>query len=545
MQSYDVTKMRMRHVVPFELSYDADFEELCSLIDNHKDDPYAFMGNENEGGDHFWRRVSLSHGEQDLYKYIVDEFAAPVDSKVRLAEKSGVFWSYQSDTGKNDVLKLSAKLPGREESVRLRIKEMGLYVFRSGVGFLWYELYIDEKKLPDSVSLIEFQYKIKELNLRSADFIKIDSDLVTWPREAGMSGVIPFSLGNWVACRLAFLNVRYQASRRSHYSLLLNKASGNTLDHNRRRELGISFREIIPDKALLFNYFAFRTPCEFSIDDEDAARTVYYLTKGYKESYVMSSDVPGKMHKPFGNVLWMATREGAGYYAWYDESNRAFFVSNQYNKVMNDYFLMYIKAIYQSYSLMRYAVRTSKMLPDRLNEYLQISDETEIISEKITRLCTELDLFMIKSVTTSVSHIHHQNDFYSYICRQLSIKEDIMSVTSGLNSLNELQQMKVQKKREKEDAEDRALRRVSEEREKQSDKNFQTGLGIVTFLVVISALTDTYGLVDSIINGALKGPGLAVFCAVAGLCVISFVWAIWLCLFSVRIKRRQKSRKDR
>lgn len=140
---------------------------------------------------------------------------------------------------------------------------------------------------------------------------------------------------------------------------------------------------------------------------------------------------------------------------------------------MNDYFLLYIRVIYQSFSLMKYAVYTSEVLPNDFMTYLQISEETESLSDKISRISTEISLFLVKSVATSVSHIQHQNDFYSYLYEQFKIKEDISCVTAGLDVLNELQNETVRKKQRQIEELASEEQEKREQREKRQIIHFQ------------------------------------------------------------------------
>ena len=257
----------------------------------------------------------------------------------------------------------------------------------------------------------------------------------------------------------------------------------------------------------------------------------------------MSDRVVSEARSPFANVLWMASREGCGYYAWVDDKNEQFFTGNLYSKIINDYFLLYIRTLYQSYSLLRFSVKISKLLPNDVNKYLLVSDETEAISGKIDRISTEINLFLVKSIATSVSHIHHQNEFYQYLCEKFKIEEDVRSVTAGLDSLCRIQHETVLKKQEEAEKKAREIQEQTEKREKDADNQFQIGLGFMTFLTGISALTDaSFTLVTEFTYRDLNGARLAALWGMFGFCILVIVLSVLI--FSLSVSRLWRN-KDR
>lgn len=148
--------------------------------------------------------------------------------------------------------------------------------------------------------------------------VRFDSEKVKLPDDMNEITRVPFMLGNWIAERLAFLNVKFQAERKNTYAGLLGDCFFPKLEKTEKKKqlsrLYNSLPKNCPDKALLFTYAVFERDSDWKVDD-NAIRTTYYLTNGYKESYEMSGNVADMVRKPFSNVLWMATREGCGCYA--------------------------------------------------------------------------------------------------------------------------------------------------------------------------------------------------------------------------------------
>ena len=197
---------------------------------------------------------------------------------------------------------------------------------------------------------------------------------------------------------------------------------------------------------------------------------------------------------------------------------------------MNDYFLLYIRVIYQSYSLMRYAVSTSKILPNDYLTYVNIGDETENIAKKISEISAEISLFLVKSVVTSVSHVHHQNEFYDYLIERLQIKEDAASVTAGLAALNELQHETLLEKQNQE-------REEEQQREKIADDRFQIGLGLMTFLAALSAVLDSYEIAKQYFELAgtiSEQVWFPLFRVLLGCCIIISMMSLFIFVTSVK-----------
>jgi hypothetical protein len=501
--------------VPFEFDIrEKAFEQLCEEIDSYRDDSYAFCGFKSCENKYFWERQSLRSGEQDLYDYIVDEFSAP--EPFGDIEKAGCYWNYVSFKEEPFSFRyVNSNKYDEDAALDISISDMGLYLFRSGIGFLWYEVKFDSQKLENSVNLITFQNQFKELNHRPGH-LWVDASRLSAPSDMGIAGYCPFMLGNWVAERLEFLGASFQAQRKNAYAGVLAEFC-----HKNKDELYKIMPEYCPDKALIFTYAAFEQSEGWEAE-ADVKKTAYYLSRGYKESYEIGEELAKQIYMPFSNVVWSASKEGCGYFAWAGEDNRRFFSGNFYEKVMNDFFLMYIRAIYQSFSLMKYAVYTSQFLPNDSKLYTIVSEDSRDLSEKISEICTKINLFLVKSVATSVSHVQPQNDFYNYVCMRLRIKEDVKSVTAGMAGLNELQKEAVRQKQEELAREERAERLAEEKRQREAGNRFQIGLGLLTVLATLSAIADGYGFIVGFSTRNLSGHKILALLVVSIICVAVF-----------------------
>lgn len=365
------------------------------------------------------------------------------------------------------------------------ISSLGLYLFRNGFGFLWYEIKLDTDANADSISAPDleiFQNRIKELNFKNGEvwfWEKIDKipivgiDLGKESSEkADHEYYKPFCMGTWINEKLCFLSPEYIAKRnysspekyiKNHYKGILSKVDSSQPIQNDQASAGGD--TYVPDKAILFTYAAFNTVWGDDTADE-RAKLAYHITNGYTDSYKLCDETSEQLFKPFGNVIWYATQEGASYLAWPDETNEEVFKSNIRSKVKTDYFTLFIKVLYQSYSLMLYGQRIN-------NEISAKSSDKK--SKKLDAISEEVNRFLTKSLATSVSHIHHQSTFYNYLKKQLRLKEDVESISLGVNALNKLERIK------------------DDEKEAKRDKRTSAILGFFAIITIPSALVDTFG----------------------------------------------------
>ena len=147
--------------------------------------------------------------------------------------------------------------------------------------------------------------------------------------------------------------------------------------------------------------------------------------------------------------------------------------------------MLYIKALYQSYSLLKYAIRIEETFVAESDSY-DLNKDADKVRENlasIKEIRMDINLFLVKSVATSVSHIHHQNRFYEYLLSQLRIKEDVKSVSAGLAALNELVRTEVEE-------EDKSIEKARDNDEKKRDYEMNRIMSFIGLFTLISTLTD-------------------------------------------------------
>ncbi len=245
----------------------------------------------------------------------------------------------------------------------------------------------------------------------------------------------------------------------------------------------------------MFNYFVFETK---DTDDADRMLTeqAYYLSKGYKDSYKIPDGIEDKMLRPFTNVVLYATKEGMGYYVTTGENeDNRYYTGDKglYVKVMNDYFLIYILILQQSYALLKFSEMIGEGLSANPEQYLEselqyynesVREKNEAffrLERKVRDLTTQVNVFLTKNVRASVSHIQHHNDFYNYAREQLNVIRETKDLTSGLESLQGLLH------------DSRQLWESAEEGAR--DERINITLGLFSIVAFVSAVYDCESLI--------------------------------------------------
>lgn len=485
-----------RYVVPF--SYALPLDEAINRVENCENASITFR---KESAD------IEQCTESDIYEYVRNEFKYSADNN---RKKMGC--SFKAVLDKNHPvleLVLESKLFSSENIGKqdiLVLDELGIILGRNGVGFIWYEFCTqgNEVKPVKVDDFIDFQNQFKELcrNDQKVSFwnrIRVtenNKDYINIPtvgikEEKRINDEIkqtnyytPFSMGNWLAELLEFLQVKFTPERKNPIETIYKTVKKKDIDVVNRSNMTYQIIDgeaiskspkYIPDKALLFSFCCFDVEERTTLDD-DIIKNLVYFSNGYKSSYAIEPDIRTKIFTPFSNVAWFVSNEGCAGVALPTPESNEFMRSTLLSKAKVDYFTLYMKCLFQSYSLLSYAERIQNELSAVKTDYLEEAEE-----KTIENLVGSINLFLTKSMATSVSHIGHQSAFYIYIKERLHIHEDVKSVTSGLESLSEIEKENIQVK------------------EAENSDRIQAVMGLFSVLVIGSALLDTYELLGKFI----------------------------------------------
>lgn len=428
--------------------------------------PFLFKENGRETFDEIVTRISAMPAwelqdmtrheyEQDLYDMILNAFQ-------KNADQSNIGCSFIYKKTGETFPKLSYSTKG--EKIRFHISEAGMFLFRTGIGFFWYEVKFDDTITIDQ--LISFQNQFKELACRN--YLTPIKGLGCCVFETDDDARQPFLMGYQIheniLGKLQLQKWLYFASR------------PYTVDAQTEIQ--------IPDKALLFNYVVF--PQEMKEQTEEIYDRIFCLTSGYNRRYKRKSDFSSGLYEPFDKAYCYATAGGCGYYAIVQADNWNFYTRVLFHKIMTDYFLMYVLAIYQSDTLLKYSHDIEQDFPAELSAY---EKEPHEILKLLKDMETKINVFLVKSVYASVSNINHHNNFYLYLVKKLKIKANIDSLTAGLHALQNLQQM-----RESEELEEKTER--EERQRKVVEDRLSLVLGLISIMALLSAIADGKAAVD-------------------------------------------------
>ena len=432
---------RNRYLIPF-MFQPRNEQEFDQLVLNMKQIPEWKMDDMHSEG-----------VEQDVYNIVLNCFA-----QNKQQSNLGCSFIYQPE--KKPIVSLNYSR--FEDNYVVFIWDMGLFLFRTGVGFLWYEF-----SIPKSTSMgqfVLFQNEFKELSYER--FVTRRDDGQNYTFSIAADGNQPLLMGHWLDEVLKSLPFSYDyfASRK------------DPLDSQNR----------ICDKALIFLYLA----ADDIDSNEEVFDDLYHLTNGYNARYQRKDRFLEDIIEPFHNAFCYASASGCGYFVVPEKSNMNFYLKTFKKKFMLDYFLLYVLAQYQSYSLLKFTKEMQDELTAEPGKYLTNSEDT---LHTLKQLETKINVFLIKSVYSSVSHIGHQNDYYDYLIRRMKVHENIDGLTVGLESLQKLQESRER---------DRLAEIEKQENLEQevSDDRLNIGLGLISILAIISAIADGNGSASAIVS---------------------------------------------
>ena len=384
-----------RYIIPF--SYEGNYSDACTKINSN------------------WELRKPPDTEQDIYEYVADSLYSTEKAISESENDIGSLWVPKKGS-KIRFPRLLYIDSVSNEQFKIYSHEIGLSIFRNGIGFVWYDIslrHMDTSFVTDTDIIINFQNKFKELNRKSNI-----SRIVLEENDSS------FVLGEWIE------------------NTLLADITGKRFYPGRIHCSNSGYSTKVPDKALLYTYYiAFG-----DMDTQELLKLNYRLSSGYDTKYKLLNSIVENCFTPFENVVWKITKEGCGCAVNTDEKD-SFFTRLFVDKVRNDYFILYLLLLYQSYSLLMYAEKIELKMSANPEFYLNSKDDT-----KIQRLLAEMNTFTMKSTHASVSHIQHQNDFYEYGMTRLRIREDAESVVAGAESLDEMQNLVEAKEKEKNDS---------------------------------------------------------------------------------------------
>ena len=282
-----------------------------------------------------------------------------------------------------------------------------------------------------------------------------------------------------------------------------------------------------PECALLYNYFVFGYDEGEEHDEgcwnQKLLDNAVRLSAGHNWRYLRAPDMKEQTYQPFKNAWWYVSNEGCGCYVYENKENIKYLSDNLSDEVRKDYFTLYILLLYQLYSLIHFSEKIEYELSANAKDYRKSSED---YNEKLKEIQTEINTFLLKSVHTCVSQTRAQNDFYNFAKKNLRIREEIQSLTAGVDFLEEL------------------LENQEQQRKEEEEERLSFVLGLLSFLGLLSAATDGVGFIDRVRQShglcELMAEGRGYSALIIVLIVILVIGVIYCVPYFMRRKNLQK-----
>ncbi|MFP7298232.1 hypothetical protein [Neobacillus niacini] len=435
-------------IIPFSFETNGNFDKIVEKIDDMKMEKEVHQSNNRS----VW--LPIQHNSEDRFFGHINQLV-PNDGKVyestigKLWGLNQLAWDlYGLPKNKNNNVVLHTS---KKKEIVLKITDVQLYLFETGVGFLIYDIYYPS--ISHMEDLVLANYYVKRLKNFGGQMhlLKHANDKSTYEMNSNFANIT---------------------------AGLLNPLVVTSYFEKDNLE---------PKNALVFNT---------SILDKSFSESDGYITKlqrflfetrrVFKESYQPSQseydiEKNEEIYKPFNNSYWGIALEGACNIVLHtgDEITNNFFSESYIMNVKLNYFYMYIIALHQRYALLHLSVQAAEIPRD-----MDTLIESNSSIETITKLREEIAYFDLRSSFLQVSHITHQNKVYEYIYRVLHIGDlhrKLQSEVESIASLLDIRKAAVEKK---------SLER-REERRRKNDNFYVT---ITSIFVVISTLSSIWSL---------------------------------------------------
>ena len=363
-----------------------------------------------------WEQKHIVQGENDLYDYIVNLMNERPENDVASS------WQLPKDfyIKKRFVTRLE------QQDIVWNINQMGLVLFTTGVGILWYE--IDISKLNQFEQIMDISYTLKELTrgerennyIQFSELVKSEKNIKIEKLKNDESVIIDKVLDTKQGAVVKGIK------KINFFSDILQKFIPNIqIDSyfaNRMHE-----GEIRPDRAIPFSWVY---ECsENHNEDVQEYDKVFHLGRAYKSSYDMSSKVDKyDFYEPFNDSVWYASLEGCANYV-YPTIGKSFY-DGGYRGRLDMYFYLYILCLGQYYSLLQLAQEVSTLPTEKL-QFMLDDNQLESLLDKI-------HIFNLKNNYSQVGHFTQHNEFYEYVQRKLGINKMQQELEVELQTLFEM-----------------------------------------------------------------------------------------------------------
>ncbi len=519
----DENQYLLRYIVPF--SYDSSDDEIAA----YNRTVAALKASTR------WTQILDTGGQSDCYAYMKELYSMHGEAELNNTAVGSV-WKFEIDGQKSPYVNILYEVSS-DIKYAAHISNAGLFLTKNGIGLFWYEVEFDAEEGVELNDFVQFQNHFKELAIKEkesdisyvlSEQIKIayadrpdicaelDAVSIEMKKQNEENKTKGISESSWqknkryltLFNKFAPVTLEYITSECKRQSLRFDECEitvTEIYDIKGQKQLRVAYDMVLtkqfgiwvdkcltdlqtrivyyperkgkkntyPDKAVLYNFLAFKT-------DKATLETVaYHLSNGYDKKYKKPHDIKERMYSPFDNIIWYTEKEGCGIYATYTKDNKGFVVNGLVDRVKDDYFMLYMSLLQQSYTLLHMSEEIATRVSANKADVLR---SNSAMTRYLEDLETRISLFIVKNVYASVSHIGHHNLFYNYVEKQLRIKEDIETLRDGLNALDEIHR-----------------RREMEEEEKRSEK-MNHAFTVIAIIGVLSIPHEVQEVVDIFVS---------------------------------------------
>lgn len=400
----------IRFAIPFHLS---NYSELNGL-------------NCKKLEDNGWEKNHIVSGENDLYDYITNLINGEKNSSIATS------WTIR----KQPYLKGNYETQLSEKIIKWRISDMGLLIFKTEVGILWYEIQADD--IENINQLYDFVYSIKELSYSGKI---ITSRVRSIPVESENCKEVEIIKNNPKIKKTKFrstkegiiLQVKEEIALYLDVIMpLISPLKIDSFFSNRVKK-----EQLCPDRAMAFLWFHEQKTLQ---DDVNCKNIAFHLGRNYKSSYEMSSKIKDEdFYIPFEDSIWYGSLEGCANYTCPLEEKQ--FYNDGYKGRLDTYYYLYLLCLGQYYSLLELAQEVS-VLPISEQMY---SSKNNILEDMLDKI----HIFNLKNNYSQVGHLTQHNEFYEYLQKRLGINRMQEELEIELQALFEMIDRKKTIKQEK------------------------------------------------------------------------------------------------
>lgn len=389
------------HIVPF--GYYEKYEEVVN---------YLFNDSEN------WKcEQMVPQGERIIHHISNGEYNSVDDineigyTGIKFVLKNGKRKKYDFFNSENVIYTVTGT---ENKKINCRIKSIQLYLFKTQVGFLVFDIIFQDADLN---TIVDGNYYFKQFQMESAS-----KTYISYKRKISRDKFCEgeFRIKDFInsICKDFKVNTYFEDGP-------IKKDEFNNI---------ICF----PNNSLVYSGVYLDHAIDSPEKELELREYLFRLRRSFKASYKPSNfefkEENLEVLQNFKNSYWGVSLEGLAniVYTTLDKVTDDFFLNSYFSgsksknngcKLKNIYFYIYLLALHQRYALLNFSLKASKIKEDLNNK--------DVISE----LKREIAFYSLKSTFSDVVSITHQAKLYDMIRNSLRIGELMNELNSELEGL--------------------------------------------------------------------------------------------------------------